>query len=70
MVTRIPLTVLFILGIPVYVAARVILLVLAFVTLRSLPPAAYETVQWTSFHTTYLVVDVLAKFCTFPCILT
>lgn len=49
MVTRIPLTALFILGIPVYVAARVILLVLAFVTLRSLPPAAYETVQWTSF---------------------
>jgi hypothetical protein len=49
MVSRIPLTALFILGIPVYVGARVVLLVLAFITLRSLPQPAYETVHWTSF---------------------
>lgn len=30
----------------VYVAARVTVLVLAFVTLRALPPDAYKTVQW------------------------
>lgn len=36
-------------GIPVYIVARLILLVLAFTTLRSLPPGAYETVYWTTF---------------------
>lgn len=32
-----------------YLAARAILLVLAFIGLRSLPSAAYETVYWTTF---------------------
>jgi hypothetical protein len=32
-----------------YIFARVITLTLAFTTLRSLPAAAYETVQWTAF---------------------
>ncbi|KZP34112.1 hypothetical protein FIBSPDRAFT_990536 [Athelia psychrophila] len=36
-------------GIPFYLMARVVLLVLAFTTLRSLPPAAFETVHWTTF---------------------
>ena len=43
------LIVLFVLGIPVYVAGRVILVVLAFATLRSLPQGAYGTPQWTIF---------------------
>ncbi|KZT19425.1 hypothetical protein NEOLEDRAFT_1245852 [Neolentinus lepideus HHB14362 ss-1] len=32
-----------------YVAARITLLVLAFLSLKSLPPAAYQTVLWTNF---------------------
>ena len=32
-----------------YIFARVITLVLAFVSLRDLPPGAYETVHWTTF---------------------
>ncbi|KAJ7836690.1 hypothetical protein B0H14DRAFT_1121108 [Mycena olivaceomarginata] len=32
-----------------YIFARIITLTLAFMTLRSLPPTAYETVQWTTF---------------------
>jgi hypothetical protein len=32
-----------------YVVARVVLLVQAFMTLRSLPPGAYQTVHWTTF---------------------
>ncbi|KDQ49771.1 hypothetical protein JAAARDRAFT_200602 [Jaapia argillacea MUCL 33604] len=32
-----------------YIAARVTLLVLAFTSLRSLPPGAYEAVYWTTF---------------------
>lgn len=35
--------------VPFYGAARVILLAIAFVSLRSLPSAAYETVYWTTF---------------------
>ncbi|KAJ7030792.1 hypothetical protein C8F04DRAFT_1112503 [Mycena alexandri] len=38
-----------ILGAVLYISARVVTLTLAFTTLRSLPPAAYETVQWTTF---------------------
>ncbi|KZP09486.1 hypothetical protein FIBSPDRAFT_759935 [Athelia psychrophila] len=34
--------------IPFYILARMVLLVLAFTTLRSLPLAALETVQWTT----------------------
>jgi hypothetical protein len=33
----------------VYVLSRLVLLILTFLTLRSLPPAAYHTVHWTSF---------------------
>ncbi|KDQ51711.1 hypothetical protein JAAARDRAFT_40957 [Jaapia argillacea MUCL 33604] len=32
-----------------YIAARIMLLVLAFNSLRSLPPGAYETVSWTNY---------------------
>ena len=32
-----------------YVLSRVALLVIAFMSLRSLPPGAYETVHWTTF---------------------
>jgi hypothetical protein len=32
-----------------YIIARVVLLVLAFLSLKSLPPKAYETVNWTTF---------------------
>jgi hypothetical protein len=32
-----------------YVVARITLLVLAFTSLRSLPPEAYQTVRWTTF---------------------
>ena len=32
-----------------YILARVITLVLAFTSLRDLPPGAYETVHWTTF---------------------
>ncbi|KAI0062741.1 hypothetical protein BV25DRAFT_1855527 [Artomyces pyxidatus] len=37
----------FFLSVPVYVAGRLLLLALAFSTLRSLPSRAYEAVQWT-----------------------
>ncbi|TDL14490.1 hypothetical protein BD410DRAFT_845987 [Rickenella mellea] len=33
----------------IYIVARVILLVEAFVLLKSLPPGAFQTVQWTTF---------------------
>lgn len=36
-------------AIPIYLAGRIILLVLAVIGLRSLPSAAYETVYWTTF---------------------
>lgn len=32
-----------------YVSARLLLLVLSFTTLRSLPFTAYQTVEWTAF---------------------
>ncbi|KAH9957225.1 hypothetical protein BC827DRAFT_1227028 [Russula dissimulans] len=32
-----------------YICGRLVLLVLAFLTLRSLPPATFHTVRWTSF---------------------
>lgn len=32
-----------------YIGARLILIVLPFVTLRNLPPAAFQTVNWTTF---------------------
>ena len=32
-----------------YILARAITLVLAFTSLRGLPPGAYETVRWTTF---------------------
>lgn len=35
--------------VPIYLIGRIILLVLAFTSLRSLPAAAYETVRWTTF---------------------
>lgn len=35
--------------VPFYLAARAILLLLAFISLRSLTPAAYKTVFWTTF---------------------
>lgn len=33
----------------IYVVARTILIVLAFITLRDLPPGAYQNVEWTTF---------------------
>jgi hypothetical protein len=33
----------------IYVLSRVALLVIALMSLRSLPPGAYETVHWTTF---------------------
>lgn len=38
-----------IIAIPFYIAARLILLVLALKSLQSLPQAAYQTVTWTTF---------------------
>lgn len=35
--------------VPLYLVARVLLLLIAFISLRSLPRAAYETVYWTTF---------------------
>ena len=32
-----------------YILARAVTLVLAFMSLRDLPPGAYETVYWTTF---------------------
>ncbi|KDQ49501.1 hypothetical protein JAAARDRAFT_165572 [Jaapia argillacea MUCL 33604] len=40
---------LMILGSIAYIVARITLLVLAFMSLRSIPPGAYETVVWTTF---------------------
>lgn len=37
------------LGVPVYVLARISLLIEAFIALRSLQPGAYALVMWTSF---------------------
>lgn len=45
----IPIAVLGAIAVPVYIAARVVLLILAFASLRSLPQAAYQTVSWTTF---------------------
>ena len=36
-------------GVTLYILARAITLVLAFTSLRGLPPGAYETVHWTTF---------------------
>ena len=36
-------------GVTLYIIARVITLILAFTSLRDLPPGAYETVHWTTF---------------------
>ena len=36
-------------GVMVYIIARAVTLVLAFTSLRDLPPGAYETVHWTTF---------------------
>lgn len=44
-----PVILLSMFGIPFYILARMVLLVLAFTTLRSLPLAAYESVHWTTF---------------------
>ncbi|THU96279.1 hypothetical protein K435DRAFT_633715, partial [Dendrothele bispora CBS 962.96] len=33
----------------IYIAARIILLILALIEFRSLPPSAYQTVQWSTF---------------------
>jgi hypothetical protein len=38
-----------VLGCVLYVLARSIILVLAFISLRSLPPGAYQTVDWTTY---------------------
>lgn len=38
-----------IIGIPFYIIARIVLIILAFTTLRSLPSTTYETVQWLTF---------------------
>ncbi|KAF8660447.1 hypothetical protein AX16_001627 [Volvariella volvacea WC 439] len=37
------------LGVPLYFAARIVLLFLAFFTLRDLPDSAYQNVRWTEF---------------------
>ncbi|KAF9480148.1 hypothetical protein BDN70DRAFT_782905, partial [Pholiota conissans] len=34
-------------GMPLYIVARLVLLLLAFSSLRDLPPTAYETIEWT-----------------------
>ena len=36
-------------GVTLYILARAVTLVLAFTSLRDLPPGAYETVSWTTF---------------------
>jgi len=43
------LVVTMLLALPLYVAARLVLLVQAFTTLRSLPSEAFQTVHWTTF---------------------
>jgi hypothetical protein len=41
--------VLFALGTPLYIFARFTLIILAFISLRTLPPDAFKVVSWTSF---------------------
>lgn len=36
-------------AVPLYIVGRIFIITLAFTTLRSLPPAAYQTVRWTTF---------------------
>ncbi|KAF8956540.1 hypothetical protein BDZ97DRAFT_1851422 [Flammula alnicola] len=36
------------LGLPLYVIARIFLLTEAFLSLRAQPPAAYQSIEWTS----------------------
>ncbi|KAF8642442.1 hypothetical protein AX16_009496 [Volvariella volvacea WC 439] len=43
------LTPAFVLGGPLYFSARIILLFLAFYTLRDLPDSAYQNVRWTEY---------------------
>ncbi|KAK0479110.1 hypothetical protein IW261DRAFT_1608063 [Armillaria novae-zelandiae] len=43
------LTMMLLFGLILYTAGRLILLVLAFVELRSLPPSSLDTVQWTTY---------------------
>jgi hypothetical protein len=44
-----PLIILFFLSLILYVLARIALLVLPFMALRSLPSSALQTVRWTTF---------------------
>ena len=48
-VLDLPVIILFFVSPVLYVLSRVALLVIAFMSLRSLPPGAYETVHWTTF---------------------
>lgn len=43
------LTIFTLIAVPLYLLSRTVLLVIAFLGLRSLPPAAYQTVYWTTF---------------------
>ena len=49
-------------GVTLYILSRAITLVLAFTSLRGLPPGAYETVHWTTFINTpcinYIYISV------------
>lgn len=36
-------------GLPLYVFSRIILLIISLTSLRLLPPAAFQTIEWTSF---------------------
>lgn len=47
--TFLTLSLLTVVTVPLYLVARTIILVLALLSLRSLPPAVYETVYWTTF---------------------
>lgn len=38
-----------IIGVPLYVISRIIILILSLISLRELPPAALQTVDWTTF---------------------
>lgn len=38
-----------VIAIPIYLVGRIIILVLAVISLRSLPSSAYESVYWTTF---------------------
>jgi hypothetical protein len=48
-IARVPIVNLFFLSPILYLLARVVLLVLALMALRSLPPSGLQTVQWTTF---------------------